>query len=126
MPGEVKARRFVETEWGVRVDLVDQALDPQKFPSRVQRVLDLCRERGKTRILVDARGSQRNVSLVALLEGVESTSRMQRAFRIALVAPHLIDNEDSRLVSDAAYTRGVYVRYFPDEDAAMAWLLEGY
>lgn len=66
---------------------------------------------------------QRNVSSVGLLEGVEEAGAMPVAFRSAFVAPHLVDHQDSRLASDAGYTRGVFMAYFADEDAALAWLL---
>jgi hypothetical protein len=113
------------TEWGLNVVLKDNVIidDKNIFPT-ITLILDKCKEYKKNKVFIDALTVNRHVSVLKLLEVAELISKECSRLKIAFVAPHLVDNSDSKAMETFSFNRGVYIQYFRDKDTAMEWLLE--
>jgi hypothetical protein len=60
-----------------------------------------------------------------LYEGVTVSQQIiGPGIKIALIASHLVNNENSNFVETAGYNRSIFIQYFHNKDTAMEWLLE--
>jgi hypothetical protein len=57
------------------------------------------------------------------LEIAEMIQQQTLRIRIAFLAPHLADNENTKAMETFSFNRGISVKYFHDHDQALEWLL---
>ena len=113
------------TEWGLHVVLREGVvIDDNNILPKIQRVIEKCKEINKNRILIDASKALRKVSVMKFIEVDELLAKINAHFKIAFIAPLLVDDEKSKFHETFGFNRGVFIRYFSDEDAAVKWLSE--
>ena len=117
---------ITETEWIMYVVINEGVIiDDSNYIPRVEYIIKKCKESKKNRILVDTSAADRKVSVLKLYEGIKMLPKMDiGGFKIALVTPKFVHHEDSRFVENVAFNNGLFIKYFPDKDTALEWLLK--
>ena len=96
-------------------------VDPELREEVWENVRKVCEERGSTRVLVEGYvpGGERNSDeVIAAGERTATVPRLWLAF-------HLVNferSEQSELFEAIAASRGIRVKFFPDNDSALTWL----
>ncbi len=114
-----------ETEWGLDVKLKEGAIiDDSNFIEMIKQISNRCKEIEKKRILVDLNDFKQEVGVMKLYDSViVSDQIIGHGLRVALLAPHLINDIHSKFVENVGFNRSIDVKYFQGRDAAMKWLL---
>jgi len=117
---------MIETEWGLDVTMKKYAIvDDISFIEIVKHVSQKCNEIEKKRILVDFTTFEQKVAFLKLFEAVNVSKQIVGpGLRLAFIAPHLVNNENSRFVENVGYNRAVDIEYFYDRETAKEWLLK--
>lgn len=112
------------TDWGLFVIFKKNLfLDDNNVFETVNYVLDRCQENGKKHVLIDQNNTTHKISVFKQLEIAELLQKRIPGVKIAFIAPALIGKEYAKTMETFAVNRSVYVRYFPDKDTALKWLI---
>ena len=116
---------ITETDWGFHIVMRKGiSFEDGHLLRRIINLMDICKARGKNKLLIDASTTRRNATGFELFQGIELMQRLGcSGFRIANVTPHPANDRDSRFVNTAGYNRGISINYFLNEGEAIEWLL---
>jgi hypothetical protein len=117
---------MTDTAWGLNVVIKEGVnIDDSNLHSTIKLIIDRCSKIGKRKILIDATNTFGKVSFMQLFSGVELIKKLNgTGFSIALIAPHFLDNKDSKFVEIVGHNRGISIQFFHDKDEAEKWLLK--
>ena len=88
-------------------------------------ILSKCKETGLTRILVLTGETLRQLSPVETINSAERALKNKiQGFKFAVVKPGSEISPDARFTEHVAENRGIFVKYFSEEETAMRWLME--
>ena len=123
---EEQEQLMTDTAWGLNVVMKEGVnINDSNLLSTIKLIIDRCKEIGKRTILIDATNVFGKVSFMQLFAGVELIQKLNgTGFKIALIAPHFLDHEDSRFVEAAGFNRRISIQFFHDKDTAVEWLLK--
>lgn len=115
-----------EEEWGLHLRMKKGAVvNNSNVLSRIEPVINISKEKGKNRILVEATDVKRDVSVTKLFQAGELLQKLRTAgIKIAFVAPKYVNSPESKFMEYAGFNRGTYVRYFSNSAEALMWLKE--
>jgi hypothetical protein len=114
---------IITHEWGLEVVLkAGVIIDDNNVLQVIHSKLDMCRQHGKHKVLLDASKIIRQVSMLRFIEVAELMQREIPGLRAAFYAPHLADKEQSKSMETFSINRGVNLHYFNDKSDAIAWL----
>lgn len=115
-----------EQEWGLHLRMKKGAVvNNSNVLSRIEPVINISKEKGKNRILVEATDVKRDVSVTKLFQAGELLQKLRTAgIKIAFVAPKYVNSPESKFMEYAGFNRGTYVRYFSNSAEALMWLKE--
>lgn len=113
-----------EEEWGLCLTVKEGVeVNDLNILSRIAPVINLAKEKGKNRILVEATGTKRNVSIIKLFQAGELLLKLRSSgFKIAFVAPEYVNSIESKFMENTGFNRGSFIRYFFDSAEAIKWL----
>lgn len=113
-----------ETEWGLHIILKDGLnLTDQNITGVIDAIIDQGKTYSKNHIIADATNIRRDTSVVRMLDITERiTKKAPLGIRLAIIAPHLVTHDNSRFMENAAFNRGLAIRYFYDFETALAWV----
>jgi len=118
---------ITETEWIMYV-VIDKGviLDDSNFLQKIEFVINKCKEKNKTRLLVDTSAAIRKVSVMKLFDGTKLLQKLGVVgFKIAIISPQLAEHEDSKFVENVAnFSIHIPLQYFKNKDKALEWLLK--
>jgi len=114
-----------ETDWGMDIVLKEGTiLNDNNIIPTIQLIIDKCKEINKNKVLIDANFTYRKISVLKILVIAETLQRHGREIKLAFIAPHLIDHEDTRTMEIFSHNRGVFLQYFHNRDEALQWILK--
>ena len=115
-----------EEEWGLQLRVKKGVVvNNSNVLSRIEPIINIAKEKGKNRILVEATDTKRNVSVLKLFQVGELLQKLRTAgIKIAFVAPEYVNSPESKFMEYAGFNRGSYVRYFSNSADALSWLKE--
>jgi hypothetical protein len=117
--------KIEETEWGLSVVLKEGiTIDDNNVLLTIEYILQELIKNKKNKVIIDATGINRQVSVLRLMDVAELIQRLCKRVKIAFVAPNLADNQNSKAMETFSFNRGVYVQYFHDKLSALDWLLQ--
>jgi hypothetical protein len=116
---------IIDMEWGARLLIEDGAvLDDESIRTKTKSLLDRLRKNNKKRILIDATN---NISYKSVMNLYYEAEQFQKiggfGFRVAVIAPHRFNTDNTNFFETLGYNRGFTVKYFKDNDEALKWLL---
>ena len=112
-----------ETEWGLEIVLKEGVIiDDNSIIPTIKFIIEECLKTNKNKVVVDASKVIRRASIFKLLEVAEAFQ--YERIKIAFIPPKLADAEQSKALETFSFNRGVQLRYFPDMDTALEWLLK--
>ncbi len=113
---------LVKESWLEVVMTENSVIDDYNILKKMQFLIQKCKEIEKKGILIDATHTTRETSVLKFLELAELIRKQSLDVRIAIVAPHLVNNDDSKTFETFSSNRGIFVRYFSEKVSAMQWL----
>ena len=116
---------MTEHGWGLNVvmkarhDIVDS-----NFLETIKIIIRKCKETGKSEILIDATDTVGYVSSAKIYEVIEFVPKVHiTGYRIAMIAPHLVDNVRIKYVENTGINMGISFQCFTNKKEAKEWLL---
>ena len=117
------AESIKETEWGLEIVLKEGVIiDDNSIIPTIKFIMEECQKMNKNKVVVDASKVIRRTSIFKLIE-VADTIQYER-IKVAFIPPKSADADQSNAMETFSYNRGVQLRYFPDMDTALEWLLK--
>lgn len=116
--------KIEETEWGLEITFKTGAvIDNRNVMNGTREISDRCNASGKKKVVIHAPGLVRHISVLKLMDIAEFYESECPGIRIAFIASHLVNNEDSRSLETFAFNRGVYIKFFHDKESGLEWLM---
>jgi hypothetical protein len=114
---------IIETEWGLDIKFKsDCIIDNNNALEIVKYICERCNKIKMKKVVINAPGLTRHVSVMKLMDMAELYQKLCPGIKIAFVATHLVNNEDSRTLETFSLNRGVFIKYFGDRDTGLEWL----
>jgi hypothetical protein len=115
----------MDTEWGVTIGAADGTnLETEEIQSIVQTLLQRLKESGKNKILIDRSHNYTSKSLTTLYSEASHFQKLGGAgFRVAVIAPNFYNDDNAKFYETVAHNRGFNVKYFPNKEDALQWIL---
>jgi hypothetical protein len=120
-----QAGLLTKTDWGLLIELKEGFIfDMNNFDVTIKALVDSCVEYKKTKILIDATKANPGASVLKMLDVANQFSKSEVRFKMAIIPPKSVNDENSRTMETFSFNRGVFLQYFLDKDAALEWLLK--
>jgi hypothetical protein len=117
---------IIENDWGIYVKLKDGiAADDNNILTRLKYIIECCKEKKKSKIIINAVNTPRKISIGKMYMGAELVAQFKIAnLKIAFVAPKFVNDSDSSFMHTTSYNRGFSLKYFASEEEAKNWLVD--